>query len=204
LIDEQRRAEEEHATRESLRAIQRAFREAMLVLPREEYDWFEIQSPSSQGASAGESAERGLEEASGPGEEGTVPGASEPGAGESGQRQFFDYAGPLHSVMISPTASTLAVNQSRRFRALPRDRSRRRVEQDLAFAWGIAEGCGTLSSTSDQEVSFGAPSSPGLVRLTVTASQRDVRCSADHHYWQPRYGHKPCCRQCAWSSGPHI
>ena len=31
LIDAQRRAEEEQANRESLRAIQRAFREAMLV-----------------------------------------------------------------------------------------------------------------------------------------------------------------------------
>jgi len=36
LIDEQRRAEEEQANTESLRAIQRAFREAMLALPREE------------------------------------------------------------------------------------------------------------------------------------------------------------------------
>jgi hypothetical protein len=176
LIEAQRRAEEEQATKESLRAIQRAFREAMLVLPREEYDWFEIQSPSPQTASAGQLLERG-QEASGAEEQGAVPGASEPSVGESMQRQFFDYAGSLHNVVISPTVSTLTVNQSRRFRALPRDRSRRRVEQDLTFAWEIVEGSGTLSSTSDQEVSFEAPSLPGLVRLTVAVSQRDVRCS---------------------------
>ena len=52
LIDAQRRAEQEQANRESLRAIQRAFREAMLVLPREEYDWFDIQSRSSQAVGA--------------------------------------------------------------------------------------------------------------------------------------------------------
>ena len=74
---------------------------------------------------------------------------------------------------------TLAVNTTRRFRALPRDRSRRRVEQALLFAWQITEGSGTLSSASDQEVSFQAPSSPELVRLSVTASQHDVHCSAD-------------------------
>jgi hypothetical protein len=34
-------------------------------------------------------------------------------------------------------------------------------------------------SASDQEVSFQAPSSPGLVRLSVTVSQRDVSCSAE-------------------------
>jgi hypothetical protein len=177
LIDAQRRAEEEQANRESLRAIQRAFREAMLVLPPEEYDWFDIQSRSPQAAGAGELPEQRVE-ASGE-KEGSMPGVPEPSEGESAQRQFFDYAGPLHTVVISPATSTLTVNHSRRFRALPRDRSRRRVEQDLIFTWEIVEGSGTLSSPSDQEVSFQAPSSPGLVRLSVAASQHDARCSAE-------------------------
>ena len=42
IIQAQRRAEEEQASREQLRAIQRAFREALLALPAEEYDWFDI------------------------------------------------------------------------------------------------------------------------------------------------------------------
>jgi Histidine kinase-, DNA gyrase B-, and HSP90-like ATPase len=178
LIDAQRRAEEEQASRESLRAIQRAFREAMLVLPREEYDWFEIQSRSPQAAIAGEPAER-CEEASGAEEVAIVLGVPEPSGSASAQRKFFDYAGPLHTVVISPLASTLRVNHSRPFRALPRDRSRRRVDQGLTFAWEMVEGGGTLSSSSNQEVSFEAPSSPGLVRLSVVVSQRDMRCSAE-------------------------
>jgi len=175
LIDAQCRAEEEQASRESLRAIQRAFREAMLVLPREEYDWFDIQSRSPQAVGAGVPPERGAEAPSAE-EEGGVP---EPRGGESTQRQFYDHAGPLHTVVISPAASTLTVSQSRRLRALPRDRSRRRVEQDLTLAWEIVEGGGTLSSTSDQEVSFEAPLSPVLVRLSVAVSHRDLRCSAE-------------------------
>jgi hypothetical protein len=175
LIEAQRRAEEEQANRESLRAIQRAFREAMLVLPREEYDWFDIQSRWPQAVSGGAPPERGLEAPSAE-EEG---GVAEPSGGESTQRQFFDHPGPLHTVVISPAASTLTVGQSRRLRALPRDRSRRRVEQDLTFAWEIVEGGGALSSNSDQEVSFEAPSSPVLVRLSVAVSQRDLRCSAE-------------------------
>jgi len=178
LIEAQRRAEEEQANRDSLRAIQRAFREAMLVLPREEYDWFEIPSASSQAVSVGTQAERDLQSV---GEEewaGPLPGLQGPGP-QSAQRSFFDYPGPLHSVVISPAASTLAVNQSRRFRALPRDRSRRKVDEDLVFAWEIVEGGGALSALSDQEVSFQAPSSPGLVRLLVTVSQRQARCTAE-------------------------
>ena len=174
VIEAQRRAEEEQANRESLRAIQRAFREAMVALPREEYDWFDIQARSPE---AGAKVEpRGQSPAH---EESAMGGVTEPGAVESAQRQFFDHAGPLHGVVISPSASTVAVNQSRRFRALPRDRSRRRVERDLLFKWKIAEGGGTLSSTSDQEVSFQAPSSPGLIHLIVTVSQLDVRASAE-------------------------
>src|SRR5215467_13850645 len=176
LVEAQRRAEEEQANRESLRAIQRAFREAMLLLPREEYDWFDIQARSVQ-TSGKETAERGAE-LGGQGED-IVPGLPEPDGAVSPQRQFFEYAGPLHTVMISPAASTLAVNQSRRFRALPRDRSRRRVEEDLVFVWQIAEGGGILSSTSDQDVGFEAPSSPGLVRLSVEVLQRDVRATAE-------------------------
>jgi hypothetical protein len=177
LIDAQRRAEEEQANRESLRAIQRAFREAMLVLPPEEYDWFDIQQSRSPQAVAGGELPEPRGEAVG--EEGPMPGIPEPSGSESVQRQFFDYAGPLRTVVISPAASTLTVDQSRRYRALPRDRSHRRVEQDLLFHWEIGEGGGVLSSVSDQEISFQAPSSPGLVRLSVTVSQRDVSCSAE-------------------------
>ena len=176
LIEAQRRAEEEQANRESLRAIQRAFREAMLILPREEYDWFDIRSRSPQAAGSGEPPEQPLDSS---GEQEAVTVGPEPNGGESAQRQFFDYAGPLYSVVISPSASTLTVNQSRLFRALPRDRSRRRVEQHLIFTWKIVEGSGALSSTSDQEVSFQAPPLPGLVCLFVDVSQHDVRSSAE-------------------------
>jgi len=177
LIDAQQRAEEEQANRESLRAIQRAFREAMLILPREEYDWFDIQS-RPQDSGAGETPQRGVNPTDS-NEEVASLSAAEPKGETSRQRRFFDYAGPLHTVVISPTTSTLAVKQSRRFRALPRDRSRRRVQEDLTFAWGIVEGGGMLLSTSDQEVSFEAPDSPVLVRLSVTVSQRDIRCTTE-------------------------
>src|SRR4029079_8104682 len=42
IIEEQRGAEEERASRDQLKVIQRAFREALLALPAEEYDWFDI------------------------------------------------------------------------------------------------------------------------------------------------------------------
>ena len=46
-IEEQKRAEDERASREILKAIQKAFQEALLALPVEEYDWFAVRGRSA-------------------------------------------------------------------------------------------------------------------------------------------------------------
>ena len=53
------------------------------------------------------------------------------------------------------------------------------MTDDLAFAWAIVEGEGSVLATADQEVEFAAMATPGLVRLRVTATQRDIACSAE-------------------------
>src|SRR5271154_5661213 len=105
LIDEQQRAEEEQASQQSLKAIQKAFYEAMLALPREEYDWFDVQGRMRQeAANAAGAAGGGVPAGTDWGE--LLPGVAEPTPSESPQRQFFDYAGPLFNVVVSPAAST--------------------------------------------------------------------------------------------------
>ncbi|MGA7408030.1 MAG: hypothetical protein WBW67_25110 [Pseudolabrys sp.] len=44
--------------------------------------------------------------------------------------------------------------------ALPRDRSRRRIEHDLTFQWQIVEGPGALAGMHNQAVTFLAPDEP--------------------------------------------
>jgi len=174
-IEEQQRAEEEQASRESLKAIQRAFHEAMLALPPEEYDWFDVQvrgrGTDSSRAGYADSATTAFEE--------SFPGVPEPNPHEPAQRQFFEVAGPLFGVIISPSASTVALNASRKLRVLPRDRSRRRVTEDLSFAWKILEGEGAFTTAVDQEVEFIAPTTPGLTRVEATVTQRSTQVSAE-------------------------
>ena len=177
LIAEQQRAEEEQASQQFMRAIQRAFREALLALPPEEYDWLDVHARSGRRGEARRSGENGKVHGALP--EDQVLGAAEPEPAAEPQRRFFEHAGPLFSVVVSPAASTIAVSASRYFKALPRDRSRRRVTYDLEFRWEIIEGGGTLASEHDQEISFQAPATPGLVRLRATVKQRDVTCSAE-------------------------
>jgi hypothetical protein len=177
LIDEQQRAEEQQASQQSLKAIQKAFNEAMLALPREEYDWFDVQGRARQEGSATKLGVGGVPD--GTELEDLLPGLPQSGRIDTPQRQFFDYAGPLFSVVVSPAASTVPLNEVRKFRALPRDRSRRRVIDDLQFAWRMVEGEGTLQETTNQEVGYLAPAAPGLARLSVTVTQRDVARTAE-------------------------
>jgi hypothetical protein len=174
IIEEQKRAEEELTSRATLRAIQRAFREALMALPAEEYDWFDI--------NAARRAATGTHPLSDPDAQADAADA-EPNADEdimeTGQKQFFEFAGPLFSVRISPAACTLAVGKSRTFLAVPRDRARHRVEDNVAFAWQILEGGGTLDGAATELATFQAPSEPGLVRLGVTASQHETSCTAE-------------------------
>src|SRR5947199_3453160 len=164
IIEDQQRAEEERASRDVLRSVQGALKEALLALPAEEYDWFDLhrgegkRRPRTIAEEApGERTE--AEEQAVSTEVGAYPEISEP------QRQFFEYAGPLFSVVISPTSSVVEVGGSRALRAIARDRARRSVEQDLTFAWSLLEGEGTLDPVDGEIATFHATNEPGLARV---------------------------------------
>jgi hypothetical protein len=176
MFEAQRRAEEEQASRELLHTIQRAFREAFLALPAEEYDWFDIRARAHRASGSGN---RQSDAGEGDAGEGLAVGATESETGSVKQRQFFEFAGPLFSVAVSPASSVVRVGEQRSLRALPYDRSRRRVETDLTFEWEVVEGNGALDRRHDQAVNFLAPAEPGLVRVSVLVRQGDIERSGD-------------------------
>ncbi|MEC4676037.1 MAG: ATP-binding protein [Nitrospirota bacterium] len=175
IISEQRKAEEERASRKVLKSVQNALKEAILSLPREEYDWFDIH--------LGERDKPGCH----PGEH--TPALSENNVGamgvssgegeEKAQKEFFEFAGPLYSVRMSPASSVVPVGTTRNFRAIPRDQRRRLVEEDLHFNWKIEEGAGTLENPSGEIAIFRAAEEPGLTTLSVTVRQGETVCTAE-------------------------
>ncbi len=172
LVEEQRKAEEERASRQTLRTIQRAFREALLSLPPEEYDWFDIRAHDTDGRLRPKADMAGVETT------GATTDDGEDSQLEERQKAFFEYAGPLFSVRIAPSSCVLPVGKSRSLRAVARDRSRHQVEHDLTFTWDIVEGDGALASDDGEIVEFTAPAEPGLTRLRVVATQGPVTCEA--------------------------
>ena len=178
IIEDQQRAEEERASRDVLRSVQGALKEALLALPAEEYDWFDLRRgegkrrPRAGGYSESAGASHVDDHAI------AIGAAKNQGASEA-QRQFFEFAGPLFSVMISPTSSVIEVGGSRPLRAIARDRARRPVEHDLAYAWALLEGEGTLDTAGGEMATFRAAAEPGLARVEVTVTQGDVVCKAE-------------------------
>jgi hypothetical protein len=183
IVADQQRAEEERASRDVLRSVQGALKEALLALPAEEYDWFDLHRGEGRRrpAPAAEEPARAQDDDGGAA---SSPAAVSQEAVTSGeveepQRQFYQFAGPLFSVVVAPTSSVVEVGGSRRLRAVARDRSRRAVDAGVTYAWKLLEGDGTLEPPDREIATFTAASEPGLVRLTVTASQGDVACSAE-------------------------
>ena len=173
LINEHKRAEEERMSRDTLRSIQRAFREALLTLPSEEYEWFDVSVRQRSGA--GESAAH----AEDPQPEGVPIAAEGEAAAGPRQRQFFEYAGPLQNVRIAPAVCTVAVGTARTLRALPRDANRRPIDTGIEFAWRILDGAGGIDNTAAEFVTYTAPQEPCLVRLGVSARQGETQCEGE-------------------------
>ncbi len=172
IIDEQRRAEEERASARILRSVQKALREALLALPAEEYDWFDIHESGSTRPGSTRTSPHGEED-------NEIEPAIFPSPAGLGQKRFFEYAGPLFSVRISPQSCVLPVGKTKAFRAIAQDRGRKPVEENLLFSWGIVEGNGKLEATDSEIAQFTAAEEPGLVQIRVTATQGEITCAGD-------------------------
>jgi len=179
IIDDQRKAEEERSSRRILRRVQRALKEAFLRLPQEEYDWFDIhagkpqqrpQNLFSSGPMAASPREENKRESD------NAEALPEPDDNDTSQKQFFEYAGPLFSALISPKSSIVSVDKRKKCRVVCRDRSRRVVLENLEYQWEITEGGGQLQGDNTESVIFIAPPEPCLTSLSVIVRQKDTEC----------------------------
>ena len=188
-IAAQQEAEDEQASQHILKTLNKAFREALITLPAEEYEWFDLQrsKPRQQtnlpgaedatqpvvndldtGESAGESDSSSLID---PINNSTSDDTEEK---EKPQKELFEYIGPLASVRISPASSVVRVNESRAFQAMARDKQRRVVDREVLYQWRIIEGEGKLDPIDTELVTFTAGDEPGLVKLGITATEGEV------------------------------
>ena len=187
MIEREKQAEEEEASRRILKTVQRALKEAFLALPREDYDWFDIYAEISRRRKkqGGElfDPESGQIEGEQPQQEAAgaekIPQRVEILRTEADSREFYEYPGPLYKATISPASCIVAVRQEKSLRCIARDKHGRTVEEGLDFGWAVVDGEGTLSGSDREIVCFVAPEEPGLVQVECTVRQGEVSCRAE-------------------------
>ncbi|HUX21092.1 MAG TPA: hypothetical protein VMW69_07610, partial [Spirochaetia bacterium] len=177
-IDEQRRAEEEEASRSILRKVTKALREAFLMLPREEYGWLEARQRGGEGG-ARTSGEDSTTAAGGTAEaEGGEAADGLASRDQEGQRSFFEYPGPLFRLLISPRSARVLVGESARLRAVARDKSKRPIDSGISFEWRLVEGAGSLEPTDAEFVEYRAPAEPEVAVVEVTVREGSIELAA--------------------------
>jgi hypothetical protein len=177
IIQQQEQAAQEQANHDTLQSIQRAFREAMLVLPEEEYDWFEVYGLDGRKSQRPPLGNGGVLLPSALASD--APSISADAQEVQQQRKFFEHPGALQSVRISPASCAVGVGKTKSFRAVARDRSGRQVESDLIYVWDVTEGTAELAFRGSEIVTFTAPVEPQLVRLAVRVTQAEVTADAE-------------------------
>ena len=130
-IDRERAAAEEEASRSILRSVRKALTEGFLALPREDYTLLEVPEPRRTRVPDATGSDKGNGHGELPliADDDDAPQAVEPGASApqgdadssaSIPRQFFEHAGPLHKVALSPASSVVKVGESCTVRCIPR------------------------------------------------------------------------------------
>lgn len=198
VIASYKRAEEETASKSILRKISRAMKEALLFLPTEEYGWLKLQGKMKPKVIRSEHGDmRGGEQASNSASQAGLPltddgtDASDSVVSDSiimpemviekpEDKSFFDFPGPLHSAVISPSSTVIPINTTKTFQLKPRDKKRTPIEDGISIAWQLKSALGKLSDEKDEIIEFAAGNEPGVEELTafVTENDKTVECRA--------------------------
>ena len=188
-IERERAAAEEEASRSILRSVRKALTEGFQSLPRDDYAMLEVPEPRRTrvaGADGHESGNDGHGElplsADDP-QQAAEPGPNEPTndaePSAATPRKFYEHAGPLHKLTVSPASSVVKVGESCTIRCIPKDRSGRVIEAGVEVRWRLIEGGGSLADNDREIVRFMASDQPGLTVLQATAKQAEIECSAE-------------------------
>lgn len=186
VLEEIRQAEAERASRKELDSIRRAFREASLALPNDEYDWFDVEADiirrgkkAPTNPDSAETDDTAAESLPLPVSDNDSSANPRPAAEAEPEKAFYEYAGPLHAVNLSPASSTIAIGKRRYFRAVCRDRSKKTVENNLEFAWKVLEGPLVLEANNREIVGIRAEGEPALGRVEVQVTQGEITRTAE-------------------------
>ncbi len=174
IIEEQKKAEEEKASKNILHKITKALHEAFNHLPREEYSWLSVNKAKKSNI---------VKKEAGTGEHGqTEPvfvneESSDKQRGD--QKEFFEIAGSLYSAVIVPASAVIRVGETKRLKVKAMDRKKLQIDSGYSVIWYVDEGEGEITDPEKEFIEFKAGDEPGIVILKVIVKQDERECAAE-------------------------
>ncbi len=156
IIDEQKRAEEDKASKNILKKITKALQDAFHHLPQEEYSWLQInpgkklQIVKTEKAALSNNDElieadpvfMAKEIISNPDQE---------------QKEFFEIPGSLYSAIISPSSVIIGTGDTKTLKIIARDRKKLQLDSGYSVKWYIDEGERFIDNPDKEFIQFKAP-----------------------------------------------
>ena len=90
------------------------------------------------------------------------------------QKSFFDFPGPLSKLMISPASSVIGIGESKKLKAVARDKSGRTIDSGLDYEWRVLEGGGSLEDIDAAYAEYSAPEEPCVATIELRARQGET------------------------------
>ncbi|MBT3273084.1 MAG: hypothetical protein HN368_08030, partial [Spirochaetales bacterium] len=183
IVETQKKAEEENVSRQILKRVTKALREAFYHLPREEYDWLSTYGlhqkkstgkivASQTGSATGEALSVEEEAAFG------IEISESTGTGTT-KGSVFDLPGPLTKTRIVPASAIIKIRQEKKLRVIGYDRNKNVVDSGFTVSWNVKDGAGTLDKTDGEYVTYRAPEEPGVMTIEAVAAQNNKEFIAD-------------------------
>ena len=180
IVETEKSAEEEVASRQIFKRVRKALAEALLLLPQEEYNWMKVYAGSpagNRGQSSSESDGLGDGEISDMVATEISPAA--PGLIGMADPASEEIPGPLHKARILPASSIVKVGGGKKLRLVARDRKGSVIDGGLSVRWRIDDGCGSLDAEEGEFSAFYAPDEPCVAEIQAEISQGEVQLSAE-------------------------
>jgi len=177
-IAEQKQAEEEKVSRSILQKITKALREALQLLPEKEYEWLSVRNFKRAEIIKKEGDFQNL---SGSGEMEPVYIAREAGDEDNDDQgeKIFDLPEELYSVSISPASTVIGVGETKKLKAIAKDKKGRILDSGIGVFWKILDGSGRLSTSEGLFTEYIAPEEPGIARIEAEFHQNEIRLTAE-------------------------
>ena len=178
IIDEQKRAEEDKASKNILKKITKALQDAFHHLPQEEYSWLQI-NPGKK-LQIIKSEKEAISENDALIEADPVFMAKEIISNSNQeQKAFFDFPGPLYSAIISPSSVIVGTGDTKTLKIIARDRKKLQLDSGYLVKWYIDEGEGHIDNPDKEFIQFKAPNEPGIISIVASVTQEDKECLAE-------------------------